>query len=244
MAETATTEETPVRLEGDQWVFLIDPIWQAEAAGKGEEGADPEKPPLEAVLGGWHVAESGVTSRFHANPAYEPATPDSPTDPVDAVLRLVVRGESEPDQLLDVMAESVFGLAVNAENSPVVVMSPDDVPCVIVASAPAHSRRLAELDGLADVEAWAEVNLEQLVGVLPEEGVDVLFNPGATSSMRLIAAALREAVVTAASENAAEAAAEAPPKPETEAGPVPSGKAAPTTESAPTRNPSTKQAKA
>src|SRR3954463_5371506 len=90
MAETATTEETPVRLEGDQWVFLIDPSWQAEAAEKGEGGADPEKPPLEAGLGGWFFAESGVPSRFHANPAYEPTTPDSPTDPVDAVLRLVV----------------------------------------------------------------------------------------------------------------------------------------------------------
>lgn len=190
MAESATTEETPVRLEGDQWVFLIDPSWQAAAAEKGEGGA--EKPPLEAVLGGWFVSEDGATSRFHANPDYEARTPDSPTDPVDAVLRLVVRGESEPDQLLDVMAESVFGLAVNAENTPVVVMSPDDVPCVIAATAPAHSRRIAEVEGLQDVEAWAEVDLAQLVGVLPEEGVDVLLNPGATSSMRLIAATLRE----------------------------------------------------
>ncbi|WP_112266604.1 type VII secretion system-associated protein [Lentzea terrae] len=183
MAESAT-DETPVRLEGDQWVFLIDPSWQAE---NGEA-----KPPLEAVLGGWFVAEDGATSRFHANPDYEARTPDSPTDPVDAVLRLVIRGESEPDQLLDVMAESVFGLAVNAENTPVVVMSPDDVPCVIAATAPAHSRRIAENEGLQDVEAWAEVDLKQLVGVLPEEGVDVLLNPGASSSMRLIAATLRE----------------------------------------------------
>jgi hypothetical protein len=203
MAKTASTEEeTPVRLEGDQWVFLIDPSWQAEAAGKGEGGTDPEKPPLEAVLGGWFVEESGVTSRFHANPSYEPTTPESPTDPVDAVLRLVVRGESEPDQLLDVMSESVFGLAVNAENTPVVVMSPDDVPCVIAATAPAHSRRIAEVEGLQDVEAWAEVNLGQLVGVLPEEGVDVLLNPGASSSMRLIAATLREVAAKTADEPA------------------------------------------
>jgi hypothetical protein len=213
MAETATTEEAPVRLEGDQWVFLIDPSWQAE---RGEGGADPEKPPLEAVLGGWFVAESGVTSRFHANPAYEPTTPDSPTDPVDAVLRLVVRGESEPDQLLDVMAESVFGLAVNAENTPVVVMSPDDVPCVIVATAPAHSRRIAEVEGLQDVEAWAEVNLGQLVGVLPEEGVDVLLNPGASSSMRLIAATLRDLAAKSESEDAPPP---APPMTESAPGP-------------------------
>jgi hypothetical protein len=202
MAESATTEETPVRLEGDQWVFLIDPSWQAPAAEKGESGTGAEKPPLEAVLGGWFVSEDGATSRFHANPAYEATTPDSPTDPVDAVLRLVVRGESEPDQLLDVMAESVFGLAVNAENTPVVVMSPDDVPCVIAATAPAHSRRIAEVEGLEDVEAWAEVDLGQLVGVLPEEGVDVLLNPGATSSMRLIAGTLREVAAKGRSEQA------------------------------------------
>jgi hypothetical protein len=218
MADTATTEETPVRLEGDQWVFLIDPAWQAQAAEQGEDGADPQKPPLEAVLGGWFVEESGSTSRFHANPAYEPSTPDSPTDPLDAALRLVVRGDSEPDQLLDIMTESAFGLAVDGENSPVVVMSPDEVPCVIVATAPAHSRRIAEIEGLQDIEAWAEVNLAQLVGVLPEEGVDVLLNPGATSSMRLIASALREA---AAKAPAQETPTQAPPPPMTESGPGP-----------------------
>ena len=79
MAETATVEDNPVSLEGDQWVFLIDPASQAQAA---DQAVDPQKPPLEAVLGGWFVEESGATSRFHANPAYEPSTPDSPTDPM------------------------------------------------------------------------------------------------------------------------------------------------------------------
>ncbi|WP_258951387.1 hypothetical protein [Lentzea californiensis] len=101
-------------------------------------------------------------------------------------------------QLLDIMSESVFGLAVNGENTPVVVTSPDDVPCVIGATAPAHGAR-ARPDASPSSRvcrtsrAWAEVNLTQLVGVLPEEGVDLLLNPGATSFIRLIASVLRKA---------------------------------------------------
>jgi hypothetical protein len=224
MADTATTEETPVRLDGDQWVFLIDPVWQAENSAKAEGGAgEPPRPPLEAVVGGWFVAEDGETGRFHANPDYEPSSPDSPTDPVDATLHLVVRGDGDADQLLSTMRESAFGIAVNAENTPVVVLSPDEVPCVLVATAPAHSRRISEVEGLPEVAAWAEVSLEQLVGLLPEEGVDVLLNPGAPASMRLLAAVLRETVAdtgdAAPEQSPAEAAvSEQPPaRPATEA---------------------------
>ncbi|WP_394617303.1 type VII secretion system-associated protein [Lentzea sp. JNUCC 0626] len=195
MAETATTEDTEVRFEGDQWVFLIDPAWQAEQAEvAAAEGSEPARPPLEAVVGGWFVEQAGETSRFHANPSYEPSKPDSPTDPVDATLQLVVRGEAEAEQLLSTMVEGAFGLAVDSENTPVVVLSPDEVPSVLVATAPVHSRRISENEALEGVAAWAEVTLEQLVGLLPEEGVDVLLNAGAPSSMRLIVAALRDAV--------------------------------------------------
>jgi hypothetical protein len=184
MAETATTEETLQQLEGDQWVFLIDPAWQAENKDAAEA---PARPPMEAVVGGWFVEQDGTTGRFHANPAYEPSRPDSPTDPVDATLQLVVRGEAEPDMLLSAMREGTFGIAVGEDNTPLVAPSPDDVPSVLVATSPAHSRRLSE------VPAWAEVSLRQLADLLPEEGVDVLLNPGAPSSMRLIAGALKEA---------------------------------------------------
>lgn len=226
MAETATTEEeTEVRFEGDQWVFLIDPAWQAEQAAKAEGTGADERPPLEAVVGGWFVEQDGATSRFHANPAYEPAKPDSPTDPVDATLQLVVRGEAEAGQLLSTMVEGTFGIAVGKDNTPVVVLSPDEVPSVLVATAPAHSRRISEAEALEDVDAWAEVTLAQLVGLLPEEGIDVLLNPGAPSSMRLIAAVLKEAVADAESAPAAQVKTEAdatattPAPPRTEAQP-------------------------
>jgi hypothetical protein len=216
MAETATTtEQTEARFEGDQWVFLIDPAWQAEQP-EPAEGEERPRPPLEVVVGGWFVEQDGTTSRFHANPDYLPTKPDSPTDPVDATLQMVTRGEAEPGELLSIMTEgSVFGLAVTEENTPVVVMSPDEVPCVVVATAPAHSRRIAEIKELDNIAAWAEVSLEQLVGLLPEEGVDVLLNAGAPASMRLIAAALRQALAEAPEASAA---------PRTEAG-APEGEA-------------------
>ncbi len=198
MAETATTtEQTEARFEGDQWVFLIDPAWQAEQP-EPAEGEERPRPPLEVVVGGWFVEQDGTTSRFHANPDYLPTRPDSPTDPVDATVQMVTRGEAEPGELLSMMTEgSVFGVAVTEENTPVVVMSPDEVPCVVVATAPAHSRRIAEIKELDNIAAWAEVSLEQLVGLLPQEGVDVLLNAGAPASMRLIAAALRQALTDA-----------------------------------------------
>jgi hypothetical protein len=205
MAETATTtEQTEARFEGDQWVFLIDPAWQAEQP-EPAEGEERPRPPLEVVVGGWFVEQDGTTSRFHANPDYLPTRPDSPTDPVDATLQMVTRGEAEPGELLSIMTEgSVFGVAVTEENTPVVVMSPDEVPCVVLATAPAHSRRIAEIEELDNIAAWAEVSLEQLVGLLPEEGVDVLVNAGAPASIRLIAAALRQALAEAPAASAPE----------------------------------------
>jgi hypothetical protein len=251
MADTATTEEPEVRFEGDQWVFLIDPAWQAEQTEKAEQadqadqaeqaGADdatdgePERPPLEAVVGGWFVEQDGTTSRFHANPAYEPSKADSPTDPVDATLQLVVRGEGDADQLLSTMVEGTFGVAVNEENTPVVVLSPDEVPSVLVATAPAHSRRISEVEDLKEVAAWAEVTLEQLVGLLPDEGVDVLLNPGAPSSMRLIAAVLKETVEESKSATGSESGAEVKTETEvkTEATAPPKTEAQPSTEAEP-----------
>ncbi|MGW4210500.1 type VII secretion system-associated protein [Lentzea sp. NPDC004789] len=223
MAETATTtEQTEARFEGDQWVFLIDPAWQAEQP-EPAEGEERPRPPLEVVVGGWFVEQDGTTSRFHANPDYAPTRPDSPTDPVDATLQMVTRGEAEPGELLSIMTEgSVFGLAVTEENTPVVVMSPDEVPCVVVATAPAHSRRIAEIKELDNIAAWAEVSLDQLVGLLPEEGVDVLLNAGAPASMRLIAAALRQALVEAPKSDA--------PKTETGAPEAEAGESRPATE--------------
>ncbi|RKT84774.1 hypothetical protein SAMN05421805_12534 [Saccharopolyspora antimicrobica] len=164
----------------DRWVFLIDPAWQAQ-------GGDPQQPPVEAVVGGWYVEADGTTGRFHGNPDYVPSSPDSPTDPVDATLRLVNEGEADAESLLSTVREAVFGVAVDEEGNPVVAPAPDDVPSVLVTTAPVHRQRV-------QVPGWQEVTAAELAEALPEEGVDVLINPGSTASMRLLASALKSTV--------------------------------------------------
>ncbi|TDD41025.1 type VII secretion system-associated protein [Saccharopolyspora elongata] len=166
--------------EEDRWVFLIDPAWQ-------EQGGDPQQPPLDAVVGGWYVEADGTTGRFEANPDYVPSGPGSPTDPVDATLRLVNKGEADAEALLATLREAVLGVAIDEEGNPVIAPSPDDVASVLVTTAPAHRRRV-------QVAGWQEVTAAELAEVLPDEGVDVFVNPGSDASMRLLAGAFKRAV--------------------------------------------------
>ncbi|MFI0467240.1 type VII secretion system-associated protein [Saccharopolyspora sp. 5N102] len=166
--------------EENRWVFLIDPAWQ-------EQGGDPQQPPRQAVVGGWLVEADGTTGRFHANPDYVPSGPDSPTDPVDATLRLVNKGEAGTEALLATLREAEFGIAVDEENNPVVAPAPDGVASMLVTTAPAYRHRVR-------VAGWRVATAAELVAELPEQGVDVLINPGAPASMRLVAAAFRKAV--------------------------------------------------
>jgi hypothetical protein len=167
--------------DDDQWVFLIDPAWQAQAQvdeAAFAEGA--ESPPLEAVVGGWLVTADGSVGRFRANPDYEPSRPGSPTDPVDATLQLLMRGEIDSDALFAVIKESVFDVALDADGRPIIAPSPDDVPSLLVSTAPAQRFRV-------HVDDWrAEVSAAELSGLLQEYQVDVLFNPGGPASIRLI----------------------------------------------------------
>lgn len=167
----------------DRWVLLVDPAWQ-------EQGGDPLDPPLPAVVGGWFVAADGTTGRFEANPEYVPSSPDSPTDPVDATLRLLNEGEADTAALLATLPGAVFGVAVDEDENPVVAPSPDGEPSVLVTTAPAHRDRVR-------VAGWVEVSAGELAEVLPDEGVDVLINPGSAASMRLLASALKRAVAAA-----------------------------------------------
>jgi hypothetical protein len=192
VTEDRVTEEPETE---DKWYFLIDPAWQPEtgvADATEDRGADVgegarqaaerevETPPLGALVGGWLVRADGTMGRFHANPAYEPATPDSPTDPVDATLRLAARGEMEIEAVFSVLREAVFGVAVDDQDQPVVALAPDDEPCLLVATAPAHRVRVP-------THGWRDVSAAELAMLLAENRVDVLVNPGATTSTRLLA---------------------------------------------------------
>jgi hypothetical protein len=159
-------------------LLLIDSEWAPT-----EEAPDP---PMEALLGAWLVKPDGVRGRFQPNPVYRPSNPDSPLDPVDAVLGLLARGEIGADQLPAVLCDVVFGVAVDERGIAIVRPAPDGVPAVVVTTAYGHRDRVG-------AAGWRDVTLAQLADALPARGVDVLLNPGASASMRVLADAIRAA---------------------------------------------------
>ncbi|MEV6605655.1 type VII secretion system-associated protein [Kutzneria sp. NPDC051319] len=171
-------------MSDDQWMLLVDPAWQPAEEGR----SAGQNPPAEAVVGGWLVAADGAVGRFEPNPDYEPATPESPTDPVDAALRLMADGEVDADALFAVLRESEFGVALDEHQRPVIAPAPDDVLSLLVTTAPAHRGRVR-------AEAWQVVNAEELAGMLAEHEVDALVNPGAQTSTRLLASTIADAAV-------------------------------------------------
>jgi hypothetical protein len=162
-------------MPSDQRVFLVDPAWEPAAVG--------QNPPAEAVVGGWLLVD-GAVCRFEPNPDYEPPTPESATDAVDAALRT----EADPAALFAVIRESEFGVALDEHQRPLIAPDPDDVPSLLVTTAPAHRGRVR-------AEAWRVVNVEELAALLAEHEVDALVNPGASTSTRLLAATVADAAV-------------------------------------------------
>jgi hypothetical protein len=163
------------------FMLLIDPDWQP-----GDEG---DQPPEEAILGGWYFDAEGSTERFVPNPGYRPSRPGSPTDPIDAAIQVVVRGDIDGSGLLHVMRNALLGVAVDGEGAVVVALSPDGVPSVLVTSAPVHRDR-------CNVTGWVETTIDEIAAALPDEGVDVLINPGAPASIRINAGTIKELVAS------------------------------------------------
>src|SRR5262245_43196743 len=79
-------QEQPADGPMENWMLLMDPAWQPQR--------ENEPPPIEAVVGLWPVEEEGKVGKFRPNPDYVPSDEDSPSDPLDAVLRLVLRGQA------------------------------------------------------------------------------------------------------------------------------------------------------
>ncbi|MFJ8916105.1 type VII secretion system-associated protein [Amycolatopsis sp. NPDC102389] len=166
MAETAEPAQDEDKLEN--WVLLMDPGWEPET--------EDQSPPIEAVVGLWPV-EDGKAGKFRANPDYVPADENSPTDPLDAALRLVMRGQGQVEQIQLMLRDSFFDIAMNGDGRPLVMKSPDGVPCVAIATGESHRRRISSPD-------WRRIDLGELVELLAED-VDVLFNPGGPAAVRL-----------------------------------------------------------
>ncbi|MEV7044762.1 type VII secretion system-associated protein [Amycolatopsis sp. NPDC051061] len=173
---TETNDGTPAEGPLENWFLLMDPAWSP--------AAENDAPPVEAVVGLWPVAEDGGLGKFRANPAYVPADEHSPSDPLDAVLRLVLQGRAETEHIQLMVRDTLVDVAMNGDGCPLVTRSPDDVPCVVVATGEPHRRRVA-------APGWRRVDLAGLTGLLAEE-VDVLFNPGGPAAVRLTGDFLRE----------------------------------------------------
>jgi hypothetical protein len=156
-------------------LLLIDPEWQPD----GDQEA-----PDEAVVGMWPDEEGGRLGRFRPNPDYQPRYENSPVDPLDAALRLVVHGEVEPDQVAELLRTSMLEVALNGDGRLLLSRAADDVLCAMVATSPAY--RFPAPD-------WGTVSLEELLGLLPDDA-DVLFNADGPAWTRLSGDFLREAV--------------------------------------------------
>jgi hypothetical protein len=176
---TRGSETADGRAEGD-WVVVVDPAWTPDGARPGGQ-----EPPAEAMIGGWLVGSDGSPGPFRPNPGYRPSEPGSPTTPVDAAARLAARGAATVDVLLHTLASADLGVALDERGVAVVAPAPDGMPCVLVASAPAHRAGVP-------ASGWQDVTLRDLVKALPGNGVDVLLDPSSPASTRLAATALRQ----------------------------------------------------
>jgi hypothetical protein len=169
-------QEPPAEEALENWAILPDPYWEPKG--------DDDMPPPEAMVGGWLLDENGNAGPFQPNPDYMPRDDTSPTDPADAVMRLIVEGQATIDDLIPVVQDAIVELAVTEDGYPLVGPAPDKSPCVAVATAAVHRKRVGG-------DNWAELTFPELVDVLPAD-TDILLNPGAPAATLLIASTLAE----------------------------------------------------
>jgi hypothetical protein len=170
-------QEVPIPGQGwENWALLTDPEWRPESPD--------EAPPAEAMAGGWLLDATGKPGRFLPNPDFVPVSETSATDPVDAVLRLVARGDAPLDVVIPTLRDAFVEIAVTEDGYLLVGPAPDGAPCVGVVTAGVHRARLP-------FEHWRQVTAETVLEVLPE-GTDILINPEGPAPFRLLAPALRE----------------------------------------------------
>ncbi|UOZ06913.1 type VII secretion system-associated protein [Amycolatopsis sp. WQ 127309] len=172
---TETEEIVDVEAPEENWLLLLDPSW--------EPSAEDEEPPLEAVVGLWPVEDDGQVGKFRGNPDYVPSDENSPSDPLDAVLRLMVRGEAGTEQLQAMLSGTLLDVAMNGDGRPLVTKSPDNLLCAVVTTGEPHRARLMSPE-------WHRTDLAGLVELIGTD-LDVLFNPGGPASVRLTGDFLR-----------------------------------------------------
>ncbi|MEU8367310.1 type VII secretion system-associated protein [Micromonospora tulbaghiae] len=108
-------------------------------------------------------------------------------EPLDVLLRRMMRGDATVEQVQAALRASPLDLAMNGDGRPLVVRSFDDEPCVVVAaSADERARTFAP--------QWRRVGAVELAELLPD-GIDVLVDPGGPEPVRLAAAVVWHALL-------------------------------------------------
>lgn len=156
------------------WFVMLSPGWQSTTPATA--------PRADFMVGGWPIEQDGSLGPFHPNPRFAP-NPDTPTDPVDAVLRLIAAGRvGDAGELIERVRHAVVEIACDAGGSVLVGPAPDEAPVVVVITAAVHRRRVPQV-------RWVPVVGADLPSFVPP-GVDILLNPGGIGQFRLFTRAL------------------------------------------------------
>lgn len=166
-------EVSPAADSRQNWVVQVDPRWQP---------SDPmETPPTEMILGGW-MLNGDIAGLFEPNPGYLPPDDSSPCDPVDAALRRAVGKEGAGADIVSALRHSIVDVGCDQDDHPLIGLSPDGVPCIVVATAEVYKRGV-------EVDRWYSVPGRVLPQLLPDD-VDIMLNPEGPAPLRLCANAL------------------------------------------------------
>ncbi|MEV6430042.1 type VII secretion system-associated protein [Nocardia sp. NPDC051463] len=169
-------QSVPAVIRQGEWLVLVAPEW--------ESSTPTEHPPSEVIVGGWMMNENGSAGPFQPNPDYVPAGEATPTDPLDAILRLIAEGEPRlADEFVSIMLDSVVEIGCDEDNQPAVTTASDGIPCALIATAQWQKRGIA-------VDSWWPVVGSALPDIVPA-GTDILVNPNGYAPFRLTVNALR-----------------------------------------------------
>lgn len=167
----------PEAIRHNNWFVLADPGW--------EQAGSAASPPPHAIVGGWELREDGSTGPFRPNPRYRPGDPTVPTDPIDALLRLIAAGEQLGTELVNTIRDSIVEIGCDERNRPLLGTAPDNTPCVVIVTAELQKNHV-------DVDRWLPVDGGKLADIIPP-GADLLLNPTGGAPFRLRADVLRSA---------------------------------------------------
>lgn len=90
---------------------------------------------------------------------------DVPSDPVDAMLALIVENGADTAELHPVLREAQFQIAMNGDGRPLLVNSPDRHLCVVVTTAEEHRERVFAPD-------WRTATLRETLLMSDEDIAD------------------------------------------------------------------------